>query len=166
MAIHKWHTHSFYLISIIISIGLCTQKHNCITLIKVDTNNQMNSYLLCLGRNVRSQRPVHFVAIDYDVELDVSEAVDGVWQNWSKWGECSEPCGRGEQVRTRSCDNPRPKNGGRQCDGPSIERLPCSCDPKFDTAGEFIIHTCKKCPSIGWRYNRISLETNCLNYLD
>ncbi|KAK2190426.1 hypothetical protein NP493_80g03000 [Ridgeia piscesae] len=80
---------------------------------------------------VRNQTCLNEIAAN-----NISEVVDGGWQNWSKWGECSEPCGRGEQVRSRSCDNPRPKNGGKQCDGPSIQRLPCSCDPKFDAAGE------------------------------
>ena len=81
------------------------------------------------------------LAAVWRVSLKLSEVVDGGWQNWSKWGECSEPCGRGEQVRSRSCDNPHPKNGGSQCDGPSIQRLPCSCDPKFDAAGELTKRT-------------------------
>ena len=92
--------------------------------------------------------------------LKVSDVVDGGWQNWSKWGECSEPCGRGEQVRSRSCDNPRPKNGGSQCDGPSTQRLPCSCDPKFDAAGELTkitrnLSKFRSQPYITW--NRLAL---------
>ncbi|XP_063400365.1 A disintegrin and metalloproteinase with thrombospondin motifs 20-like [Mytilus trossulus] len=48
--------------------------------------------------------------------------VDGKWGSWissSSWSKCTNSCGSGHQVRkrTRSCDNPEPNNGGRQCYG-------------------------------------------------
>ncbi|KAI0227776.1 hypothetical protein LSAT2_021736 [Lamellibrachia satsuma] len=60
--------------------------------------------------------------------------VDGGWGAWSTWGECSESCGRGAQIRHRQCNNPSPMNGGNYCLGSSTETLPCTCDPKFDAA--------------------------------
>ena len=41
--------------------------------------------------------------------------VNGEWGEWSEWADCSVSCGGGEQVRTRSCDNPAPQNGGDDC---------------------------------------------------
>ena len=52
-------------------------------------------------------------------------AVDGQWSSWSLWSVCSVTCGQGEQVRTRSCDNPSPDHGGDECGGQSEERRDC-----------------------------------------
>ncbi|KAK3523897.1 hypothetical protein QTP70_015725 [Hemibagrus guttatus] len=50
--------------------------------------------------------------------------VHGGWNCWSAWGTCS----RGQKSRTRTCNNPVPKNGGKHCVGPSIEYKSCE-DP-------------------------------------
>ncbi|XP_052278788.1 SCO-spondin-like isoform X3 [Dreissena polymorpha] len=42
--------------------------------------------------------------------------VDGHWGSWYPWVACSTTCGPGEMVRVRSCNNPRPQNGGLYCD--------------------------------------------------
>ena len=41
---------------------------------------------------------------------------------WSDWSGCSASCGG---TQTRTCTNPRPANGGAQCDGPTTR----SCAP-------------------------------------
>ncbi|XP_059084328.1 uncharacterized protein LOC131881467 [Tigriopus californicus] len=59
-------------------------------------------------------------------------AVDGMWSEWSTFGYCDRPCGNGTRVRTRSCTNPFPENGGTKCDGKSQEEEPClikECEP-------------------------------------
>ncbi|XP_067679122.1 A disintegrin and metalloproteinase with thrombospondin motifs adt-1-like isoform X3 [Haliotis asinina] len=53
--------------------------------------------------------------------------VDGVWMNWSKWGECSATCGGGSMKRTRLCD--APKFGGSDCMGDAEELK--SCNPNL-----------------------------------
>ncbi|XP_019553970.3 hemicentin-1 [Aedes albopictus] len=52
--------------------------------------------------------------------------VDGGWTEWSPWSKCSKPCGTGVRSRKRSCTNPEPKNGGRQCKGENMEMEKCS----------------------------------------
>lgn len=39
--------------------------------------------------------------------------------SWSQWSTCSVKCGGG--IRTRTCTNPAPKNGGLPCPGPASE---------------------------------------------
>ncbi|XP_048579839.1 uncharacterized protein LOC5504566 isoform X2 [Nematostella vectensis] len=53
-------------------------------------------------------------------------AVDGQYTPWSSWGPCTKTCGGGSQARTRSCSNPPPSFGGRQCTGPRIETQLCA----------------------------------------
>ncbi|CAG2209647.1 Coadhesin,Hemicentin-1,Thrombospondin-2,Mucin-like protein [Mytilus edulis] len=62
--------------------------------------------------------------------------IDGswsVWTSWSSWSTCTKSCGTGDQVRnkTRSCNNPSPLNGGKQCPGltTGIERRQCNTNP-------------------------------------
>ncbi|XP_066920815.1 SCO-spondin-like isoform X2 [Clytia hemisphaerica] len=51
--------------------------------------------------------------------------VDGKFSQWSIFTPCSETCGSGIKTRTRQCNNPAPKNGGQECNGPVIENLAC-----------------------------------------
>ena len=41
--------------------------------------------------------------------------VDGGLSEWSAWGTCSKDCGTGTTARTRTCTNPSPQNGGKDC---------------------------------------------------
>ena len=52
--------------------------------------------------------------------------VHGGWVNWSGWSECSVTCGAGYQDRTRTCTNPVPLNGGRQCNGVPNDSMLCN----------------------------------------
>ena len=45
--------------------------------------------------------------------------VHGNWSDYGEFGDCSRTCGGGVQYKERRCDNPRPQNGGRYCEGPS-----------------------------------------------
>uniref|UniRef100_W5KNX8 Complement component C7 n=2 Tax=Astyanax mexicanus TaxID=7994 RepID=W5KNX8_ASTMX len=53
--------------------------------------------------------------------------IDGGWSCWSAWGSCSQ----GRMSRTRSCNNPQPRNGGRHCNGPIREQRACE-DPDLE----------------------------------
>ena len=51
--------------------------------------------------------------------------IDGLWASWTKWSPCSVTCSWGTRVRVRSCDNPKPQNGGRPCPGNKKEAKYC-----------------------------------------
>ena len=45
----------------------------------------------------------------------ICPSVDGGLSEWSAWGTCSKDCGTGTTARTRTCTNPSPQNGGKDC---------------------------------------------------
>ncbi|XP_041362297.1 netrin receptor UNC5C-like isoform X3 [Gigantopelta aegis] len=49
--------------------------------------------------------------------------VDGFWSPWSSWSTCSPDC---IHHRRRSCDNPRPMNGGGYCSGKDLDSINCT----------------------------------------
>ena len=57
----------------------------------------------------------------------VPRPVDGEWGPWSS-GTCSASCGRGTLIRTRQCNNPSPKFGGRNCPGFANEGSMMTCN--------------------------------------
>eukprot|EP00093_Oithona_nana_P009055 09055.XXX_470797_475455_1 [CDS] Oithona nana genome sequencing. len=59
----------------------------------------------------------------------VCPKVDGKWSSWSSWSSCSPDC---QQFRRRDCNNPKPDNGGRYCQGKDIASQNCTggmCKP-------------------------------------
>nr|XP_034336663.1 thrombospondin-1 isoform X4 [Crassostrea gigas] len=52
------------------------------------------------------------------------QAVNGGWSEWSS-SPCSATCGDGTKHETRSCTNPAPLHGGRNCEGDSVRVTPC-----------------------------------------
>ncbi|XP_043922260.1 SCO-spondin-like [Protopterus annectens] len=63
---------------------------------------------------------------------DVFCRVDGVWTPWSPWSDCPVTCGLGNQIRTRACINPPPRNNGSECQGPDTEEQNCNRVPCED----------------------------------
>ena len=59
----------------------------------------------------------------------ISHAVDGEWSDWKDWSPCSTTCGAGTQERERTCTEPRPAFGGKDCAGVSRERKSCQGIP-------------------------------------
>ena len=53
--------------------------------------------------------------------------MDGGYTNWTI-SECSVSCGGGVKILTRSCTNPPPANGGKNCDelGPTNRTDSCN----------------------------------------
>ncbi|XP_075872115.1 hemicentin-1 isoform X2 [Nelusetta ayraudi] len=65
-----------------------------------------------------------------DVHIDFCNSepcpVNGNWGPWSSWGSCSKTCNGGQMRRHRTCDNPRPANGGRACAGADTQIQRCN----------------------------------------
>ena len=59
----------------------------------------------------------------------ICSTVDGNWTDWGYWEVCSVTCGGGVQSRTRTCTNPSPHFGGRDCLGGNVEERSCNDNP-------------------------------------
>ena len=54
-------------------------------------------------------------------------SVDGEWQSWGAWSECSRSCDTGKQHRYRTCR--QPQHGGNDCTGDVIDTRHCHLQP-------------------------------------
>jgi hypothetical protein len=72
--------------------------------------------------------------------------IDGGWSEWS-CGECSVPCGSGTKTCNRTCTNPAPDNGGKNCDGLSYGEQVCNTQacPTECLNGAVDYPTCTQC---------------------
>ena len=100
----------------------------------------------------------------YSSEL-ISFAVHGNWTDWGDWNPCSVTCAGGTQSRSRTCTNPPPRNGGRECSGESEDVQSCNempCPSKY-----FFFSRCKKGVNKRFRALEVAFDTLSLlsNYL-
>ncbi|OWF51488.1 transmembrane protein 2-like [Mizuhopecten yessoensis] len=54
---------------------------------------------------------------------------NGGYSGWTEWSACKVPACAGSvmvRFRTRTCDQPIPRNGGAPCQGPSSEEMDCT----------------------------------------
>lgn len=53
---------------------------------------------------------------------------DGGYSEWGNYTQCSKTCGGGKQSRERTCTNPPPSGGGKDCKGlgPSTSSRECN----------------------------------------
>ncbi|KAL9951073.1 hypothetical protein ACROYT_G043669 [Oculina patagonica] len=61
-----------------------------------------------------------------------ANSLDGGLTEWSEWGRSDKLCEQGRQRRHKTCTNPKPRCGGKQCD-PSLvtmEEKPCTYCPE------------------------------------
>ena len=75
--------------------------------------------------------------------------VDGNYSAWSNFSICSKSCGNGTIERRRTCSNPEPQHGGRNCSifGPSKEIRSCnvfSCPVHGNFSSWSIFTVCSK----------------------
>ena len=55
--------------------------------------------------------------------------VDGNWGEWTMWCSCSVTCGSGTRERSRMCNDPAPKHGGKDCVGSNSDSDNCTESP-------------------------------------
>ena len=61
--------------------------------------------------------------------------VDGGWSEWQNVTECSAPCGDGVIIQQRTCTQPSPSCGGRDCVGENTTNVSCTtCCPGMQTS--------------------------------
>jgi len=70
--------------------------------------------------------------------------IDGKWSEWSAFTKCPVLCGGGHVTRERSCSNPRPQHGGKECKGDPTKVKACAeqkC-PEYKTIelGKLVAH--------------------------
>ena len=64
-------------------------------------------------------------------------AIDGGYSDWSECSGCTLSCGGGTQTLVRTCTNPPPSDGGKNCSelGPAYKLVSCNeqeCRKYFD----------------------------------
>ncbi|XP_066030883.1 uncharacterized protein [Pocillopora verrucosa] len=86
--------------------------------------------------------------------------VHGIWSDWNEWPNCNKPCNGGSRTRKRTCDNPAPAFGGKNCEGLPTEAESCnlaSCPAEM-------INYKLKLKSRDWNSNLASVESE--DYMD
>ena len=86
-----------------------------------------------------SAQPRLIVGNSYRI-LTLCPIVDGGFTGWTDWSACSRSCGPGVTSRHRTCSNPRPSAGGKDCSnlGSAFEQRSClltECPGRFRIYG-------------------------------
>ena len=69
--------------------------------------------------------------------------MDCRWSSWGSWTKCSEKCGGGTKLKTRSISQPA-QNGGTSCVGTSSKEISCntySCPKPSKGNHSYFLHT-------------------------
>ena len=69
--------------------------------------------------------------------INLQLIVDGLWEQWADWGDCTLTCEGGKAFRSRTCIPP--KYGGSECPGSDQDQQDCNEDP---CPSKFIILLC------------------------
>ncbi|KAL3852081.1 hypothetical protein ACJMK2_015768 [Sinanodonta woodiana] len=101
----------------------CLQIQNRIR--TCDSPRPENNGKQCIGPSTESRT--------IECDREVCPLKNGNWTDWSQWidlDSCSATCGGGTRplVRSRTCTNPPPQNGGLRCDGASSEYQTIQCN--------------------------------------
>lgn len=109
--------------------------------------------------------PTSTLYLQYGVDLqrvrcdatECANVIDGNWGQWSEWGTCSALCGKGSYSRSRTCSDPAPKYGGRECLGSSTETQECMIQ-KCDSGAVDCTFDVKSSPLCTWSDESLNLK--------
>ncbi|XP_060565744.1 uncharacterized protein LOC132724797 [Ruditapes philippinarum] len=59
-------------------------------------------------------------------DIILKDRTDGGWSSWGSFGSCSDTCGRGVMIRSRTCSQPKPSLRGKHCEGSPIQIAVCN----------------------------------------
>ena len=62
----------------------------------------------------------------YLIKIISTIIVNGQWSKWGAFTKCTKTCSGGIRRRTRRCNNPAPKNGGKTCPGAAVQPQRCN----------------------------------------
>ena len=72
------------------------------------------------------QKLTHSINLLYS-SFCVVYVADGGWSEWKEISGCSATCGEGIiKVQIRSCSEPPSSCGGKYCEGPDLQFVPCN----------------------------------------
>ncbi|XP_059145188.1 A disintegrin and metalloproteinase with thrombospondin motifs 1-like [Physella acuta] len=92
-----------------------------------NSNGYKSSGAAMMDGSMCGQRKWCINAVCVDMGAGSPGPVNGGWSAWSPdWSSCSRSCGGGVRSKTRTCDNPRPRFGGKECEGPSVKTNLCN----------------------------------------
>lgn len=79
-----------------------------------------------------------------DIGADGPQPVDGGWSAWpEEWSECSRTCGGGVRTKVRKCDSPKPRFGGKECEGEKVKTNLCNVKPCNKSEETFKAEQCQ-----------------------
>ncbi|KAL7987969.1 hypothetical protein Chor_006888, partial [Crotalus horridus] len=108
-------------------LGVCAHSH----VVEAKELGRGHVYLLSMGED-------HVTDLKHSISLAILPCalvngfhfyfasvatVDGQWQEWSTWSQCSVTCSNGTQQRSRQCT--AAAHGGSECRGPWAESREC-----------------------------------------
>ncbi|XP_060579688.1 uncharacterized protein LOC132736553 [Ruditapes philippinarum] len=91
-------------------------------------------------------------------DITLKDETDGGWSSWGSFGPCSDTCGRGVTIRSRTCTQPKPSLKGQHCEGSPLQiavcnRNTCPDQRVFFTASGLNGNSIAKFPEIIQLYN-------------
>ena len=63
--------------------------------------------------------------------------VNGGYSDWAPYSTCTKTCGGGVRTRKRTCTNPPPANGGKDCSGLGPNSTTSECNNQ-ECPGEYL----------------------------
>ena len=89
-------------------------------------STSISSRLNCLNRLDYNCWYYHYICFTFGL---ISRLVNGGLSKWSPWSACKKTCGTGTATRTKTCTDPAPLHGGKDCTGLGATKEEKDCNP-------------------------------------